>query len=65
MSELLNHKENEAASKFAWEHYDRCCTKLRNAALQLTATATGLGFSIKVQFPVCKETRNIADTDSW
>ncbi len=62
---LLTEKENNAASKFVWEHYERRCGGKKNAALELTAEATGLGFSIKIRCPNCGATQCISDVDSW
>lgn len=62
---LLNDNENEAASLFVWEHYKRRCGGEKNAALELTASATGLGFAIKIRCPNCKETQDITDSTDW
>lgn len=62
MRGLLNEKENLAASMFAHEHYKK---HRKTAALTLTAEQTGLGYSIKVQCPHCRKTKDISDYESW
>ncbi len=61
---LLSPAENAAAAKFVWDHYDRQC-KPGDAKVELFAEATGLGFSIKVRCPNCKQTADITDTACW
>jgi len=65
VSNLLTPNENEAASEFVWEHYRRRCGGEKDASLELKAAATGVGFSITIRCPNCKESRNITNTESW
>jgi hypothetical protein len=60
---LLSEKENEAASRFVWEHYNGGCGD--RAKLELTAEATGIGFTINVRCPKCKKTQDVTDTGNW
>ncbi len=62
---LLNDNENVAASRFVWEHYERRCGGSKDAALELTAQATGMGFTIKIRCPNCKATQDITDPSDW
>jgi hypothetical protein len=65
-NKLLNDKENEAADKFMWEHYDRHCGgNNKNAKLELFAEATGIGLSLVIRCPNCNATENISDIESW
>lgn len=59
---LLNDKENAAADAFAMQHYKK---HEKTASIILTATATGLGYSIKVECPYCRKQKDITDHDSW
>lgn len=60
---LLNETENDAANRFAMEHYERC--KLDRVRVQLDAEATGIAFCITVKCPKCKAVSDITDYESW
>ncbi len=60
---LLNESENEAANRFAMDHYQRC--KMDLVRVDLSAEATGIAFSIKVKCPKCKAVSDITDYESW
>lgn len=62
---ILNATEVESLAKFNEEHAacrgDGGWPKRYN----ITATATGIGPSIEVTCPVCKQSKNISDMESW
>lgn len=59
---LLNDVENKKANDFMMAHYEK---HKKTAEVILTATATGIGFGIKVQCPYCRKSEDISDYDSW
>lgn len=59
---LLNETENKRADDFAMDHYRR---HKKTAKAVVTATATGLGYSVEVTCPHCGKTENITDSSSW
>lgn len=61
---LLTDKENEAAAEFVWRHYEDG-SHGPHAEAQLTASATGIAFAIKIKCPWCKKSEDITDYDSW
>lgn len=59
---LLNEAENRRASEFAMKHYAK---HNKTASVIVTATATGVGYGVKVECPYCHKTKDVTDCSDW
>ena len=67
--QYLTDNELKEIESFKKNHYARCAAPLQNKAKGdtyiYTITNTGLGAIIQITCPLCGETKDITDTDSW
>lgn len=65
----LTDVEVQRATEFRKKHYEKCCGngkyKGRGSTWIYTLTGTGIGMCIEIKCPVCGESEDITDTDSW
>ena len=65
----LSDNEVKAIKDFRDKHYKKCAEPLHSKAAGNTyiyeLTGTGLGTCIKITCPICGETEDVTDTDSW
>lgn len=65
----LSPKEYEAERAFIHKHYEECAAPLKSKAKGNTyiyeLTGTGFGTCIKITCPICGQSEDITDTDSW
>ena len=65
----MSDKEIEAERNFRYRHYEKCALPLNNKSAGNTyiyeLTGTGLGTCIKITCPICGQSEDITDIDSW
>lgn len=65
----MSDKEMEANKAFRKKHYESCAKPMHSKAVGNTyiyeITGTGIGTIIKITCPLCGESEDITDTDSW
>ena len=66
---LMSDKEAKAERDFRNRHYEKCARSLNNKSAGNTyiyeLTGTGLGTCIKITCPICGQSEDITDIDSW
>ena len=66
---LMSDKEAEAEYNFRQRHYEQCALPLNSKSAGSTyiyeLTGTGLGTIIKITCPICGQSEDITDLDSW
>ena len=66
---LMSDKEAEAERDFRSRHYEKCALPLNSKSAGSTyiyeLTGTGLGTIIKITCPICGQSEDITDIDSW
>ena len=66
---LMSDKEAEAEYNFRQRHYEQCALPLNSKSAGSTyiyeLTGTGLGTIIKITCPICGQSEDITDIDSW
>jgi len=66
---LMSDKEAKAARDFRNRHYEKCALPLNSKSAGNTyiyeLTGTGLGTCIKITCPICGQSEDITDIDSW
>lgn len=66
---FMSDKEAEAERDFRSRHYKKCALPLKSKAAGNTyiyeLTGTGLGTCIKITCPICGQSEDITDIDSW
>ena len=66
---LMSDKETEAERNFRYRHYEKCARPLKDKSVGNTyiyeLSGTGLGTIIKITCPICGQTEDITDIDSW
>jgi len=65
----MTDKELEAEKAFRKKHWEKCAEKFHSKAKGNTyvyeLTGTGIGTIIKITCPLCGETEDITDEESW
>ena len=65
----MSDKEIEAERNFRYRHYEKCARPLKDKSVGNTyiyeLSGTGLGTIIKITCPICGQTEDITDIDSW
>ena len=65
----LSDVELQREEAFREKHYEKCCGngkyKGRGNTWIYTLTGTGIGTCIEIKCPLCGESEDITDTDSW
>ena len=65
----LSPKEYEAKKAFIRKHYEECAVPLNSKIAGSTyiyeLTGTGIGTCIKITCPICGQSEDITDIDSW
>lgn len=66
---LMSDKEAKAERDFRSRHYEQCARPLKTKSAGSTyiyeLTGTGLGTCIKITCPICGQSEDITDIDSW
>lgn len=66
---LMSDKEAKAERDFRNRHYEKCARPLKTKSAGNTyiyeLTGTGLGTCIKITCPICGQSEDITDIDSW
>jgi len=66
---LMSDKETKAARDFRSRHYEQCALPLNSKSVGNTyiyeLIGTGLGTCIKITCPICGQSEDITDIDSW
>ena len=66
---LMSDKEAKAERDFRSKHYEQCAWPLKSKSAGSTyiyeLTGTGLGTCIKITCPICGQSEDITDIDSW
>lgn len=60
---LMSDKEVKANRDFIQRHYDK--HPKRFLTYNYSMTGTGIGTSVVISCPICNESEDITDTDSW
>lgn len=65
----LSDKEAKAIKDFRNKHYKKCAEPLHNKAAGNTyiyeITGVGIGTCIKITCPICGESEDVTDSESW
>ena len=65
----MSDKEAKVARDFRQRHYEQCALPLNSKSAGNTyiyeLTGTGLGTCIKITCPICGQSEDITDIDSW
>lgn len=66
---IMSDKEAKAERNFRNRHYEQCARPLKAKSVGNTyiyeLTGTGLGTCIKITCPICGQSEDITDIDSW
>ena len=66
---IMSDKEFKADKEFREQHYKMCAEPLHSKTAGNTyiyeLTGTGLGTCITITCPICGQSKDITDTDSW
>lgn len=62
---VMSPKEADAERAFRYKHYERHHAYSHCSTYTYEITGTGIGNIIKITCPICGESEDITDTDSW